>query len=252
MAKQIPYYLTVRGMKEGPNSGYSSWAYIRDKSYARDPQHFVRAYLLIQKDLIQLFEYVEPSDLGSTAYSYRIHELLMRTCIEVEANFKAILFANDYRPKHPQWLNMEVYSKVNISHHLSSYEVSLPIWEGASGTFKPFEAWAVRGSIDWYQAYNASKHDRHESFKSANLLVLVTAVAGLLVLMTAQFKTEDFSAGPDALLVEGYDYHEWEPTLGSLFRIKYPEDWSEDEIYDFDWAMLSKEDVRFTKFDYGA
>ena len=81
---------------------------------------------------------------------------------------------------------------------------------------------------------------------------LVTAVAGLLVLMTAQFMTEDFSAGADQLLAEGHDYHELEPALGSLFRIKYPDDWSDDEIYEFDWTALSKEEVRFAKFDYNA
>ena len=82
--------------------------------------------------------------------------------------------------------------------------------------------------------------------------ILVTAVAGLLVLMTAQFKTEDFSAGSDRLIASGYDYHELEPALGSLFRIKYPDDWSDDEIYDFDWTELSKEETRFVRFDYNA
>lgn len=254
MPQDLPFHRTIRKMKDGPNAGYSSWAYIRDKMYARDPQHYVRAYLLIQKDLVQLFEYVEPSDDSAAAYSYRIHELLMRTCIEVEANFKAILAANAHqsvlRADGPSKLNMQVYRKVNVSHHLSSYEVVLPIWGGGKRAFKPFEGWSTNDPIPWYQAYNKSKHDRHEAFRSANLEALVTAVCGLLVLMTAQFKTEDFSAGSDALAVYGYDYHEFEPALGSLFRVKYPDDWSDDEIYDFDWSVLSKQEVRFAKFDF--
>ena len=249
MAQNLPFYRTVRGMKQGPESGYSSWAYIRDKSYALDPHHYVRAYLLIQKDLAQLFEYVEPSDLGARAYSYRMHELLMRTCIEVEANFKAIFRANGYEPRR---FDINAYRKVNVSHHLSSYEVALPIWDGEDRIFKPFQPWANGKPIGWYRAYNESKHDRHEAFKLANLHTLVTAVAGLLVLMTAQFMTEDFSAGADQLLAEGHDYHELEPALGSLFRIKYPDDWSDDEIYEFDWTALSTEEVRFAKFDYNA
>jgi hypothetical protein len=256
MAQNMPFYRTVRALREGPNSGYSSSAFIRDKSYSRDPQHYVRAYLLIQKDLTRLFEFIEPSDLGAAAYSYRIHELLMRTCIEVEANLKGILLANDYRAELDrngrQKFNMSVYNKVNVSHHLSSYAVALPIWDGDGRIFRPFESWANDGSISWYQAYNASKHDRHQAFKSANLQVLVTAIAGLLVLMSAQFKDEDFSAGTQGLTWSGSDYHEFEPALGSLFRVKYPDNWSDDEIYDFDWAALSKEDVRFQKFDYNA
>jgi hypothetical protein len=256
MSQILPFYRTIRSVKDSPNAGYSSWAYIRDKSYAKNPQHYVRAYLLIQKDLTRLFEYVEPSDLSAAAYSYRIHELLMRTCIEVEANFRAILSENDYRPNLNRFqtpiLNMSVYKKVDISHHLSSYEVSLPIWEGTSQLFKPFAPWENGGSIEWYEAYNQSKHDRQESFKLANLRVLVSAVAGLLVLLTSQFKTESFSAGSDGMSMEGYDYHDLEPALGDLFRIKYPDDWSDDELYDFDWSLVSTQEVRFAKYDYNA
>lgn len=54
----------------------------------------MRAFLLVQKDLQELFDYVEPADKKLCCYSYRIHELLMRTCIEVKANCKAILSEN--------------------------------------------------------------------------------------------------------------------------------------------------------------
>ncbi|OBS34040.1 hypothetical protein [Pseudomonas syringae] len=254
MSVKYPFYRTVRELVVAPNSGYSSWAYIIDKDYARSPQHFIRAYLLIQKDLSILFEYVEPSDHSATAYSYRIHELLMRTCIEIEANFKAILFENGYVPElnrfDSQVLNMRVYRKVNVSHHLSSYEVSLPIWSDGGKTFTPYKAWATNNRVEWYEAYNLSKHNRHEAFKLANFETLVNAVAGLLVLLTAQFKTETFSAGSEGISVEGYDYHSHEAAIGDLFRVKYPEDWSEDELYDFDWSVLSQEQIRFAKFDY--
>lgn len=211
-------------------------------------------FSLIQSDLKKLFEYIEPSEESSKAYSYRIHELLIRTCIEVEANFKAILVENNYSPTFnnsgkPKF-NISVYKKINISHHLSSYEVLLPIWNGPRKIWKPFEAWATDGSLAWYQAYNTSKHDRHEEFKKATLEALICAVAGLLVILSAQFRSEDFSAGSVALIASGYDYHEMEAALGDFFRIEYPNDWTEAEIYDFDWSRLSKEAVRFQKFDY--
>jgi hypothetical protein len=86
-----PFHRNVRGIKNGPNAGYSSWTYIEDRKYAKNPEHYVRAFTLIQNDLQSIFEYLEPSDECREAYSYRIHALLMRTCIEVEANFEAIL-----------------------------------------------------------------------------------------------------------------------------------------------------------------
>jgi hypothetical protein len=255
-----PFHRNYRAIKSGPNSGYSGRAYIRDRDYAKNAEHYVRAFLLIQNDLKSLFEYIEPSDECRQALSYRIHALLMRTCIEIEANFKAILAENNFTPPSGRSLNMRDYRKVDATHHLSSYEVMLPIWNGTPPIFKPFEPWRrARGladpgglSLPWYRAYNASKHNRHDEFKKANLEALITAIAGLLVIISAQFRDEDFSGGSDVLALGGGEYHPMEPSTGSLFRITYPDDWPDDETYDFDWAALKGQPDRFVKIDFDA
>ncbi len=255
-----PYHRNFRGIKSGPNSGYSGWAYIIDPTYASNAEHYVRAFILIQEDLRSIFEYLEPSDESRLAYSYRIHSLILRACIEIEANFKAILTENKFTLPSKRSLNMRDYRKVDATHHLSSYEVMLPIWNGANKRFKPFEPWkSARGdpsasgiSLPWYQAYNASKHDRHNEFKKANFENLVMAVAGLLVLISSQFRNQDFSAGSTLLALSGSEYHPLEAATGSLFRIKYPDDWGDDELYDFNWEMLRTQKNRFQKFDYDA
>ena len=94
MSQPKPFHRNYRAFVQGPNSGYNQWAYIIDRDYAESPEHYVRAFLLLQKDLQTLFEYVEPSDQNLKTYSFRIHELFMRSCIELEANFKAILKEN--------------------------------------------------------------------------------------------------------------------------------------------------------------
>tara|TARA_R110000782_G_scaffold167129_9_gene259321 strand:- start:67640 stop:68395 length:756 start_codon:yes stop_codon:yes gene_type:complete len=248
-------------MKSGHNSGYSGRAYINDREYAENPGHFTRALLLILDDLRSLFEYIEPSDEGRTAFSYRIHALLMRTCIEIEANFKAILEANTFSHPVGRSLSIRDYRKIDVTHHLSSYEAILPMWNGESPTIKPFEPWrALRGQatpprgvpLTWYQAYNASKHSRQNAFKQANLWTLIEAVAGLLIVVTAQFKTVTFDAGPDLLSIGGGSYHPHEHSIGDLFRIKYPDDWTNDEIYEFDWSTLQDKTDRFGKINYDA
>ena len=65
--------------------------------FAESPEHYVRAFLLLQKDLHDLFDYVEPADTNLQCFSYRIHALLLRACVEVEANCKAILKENGYK-----------------------------------------------------------------------------------------------------------------------------------------------------------
>jgi hypothetical protein len=91
-----PYYRTARQFADGFYSEGGRSQYIRHPSYANQPSNYIRAFLLIQKDLQAVFEYIEPSDQNLETHSFRTYELLLRTCTEVEANFKAIFRANTY------------------------------------------------------------------------------------------------------------------------------------------------------------
>jgi hypothetical protein len=257
MSHPKPFHRNVRGFIDGTNSGDSQWAYIVDRAYANSPEHYVRAFLLIQSDLQRLFEFIEPADVNLTAYSFRIHELFMRTCIEVEANFKAILKENIFNPTkrggslrpEKDW-NIHDYKKVNTTHHLSSYKVFIPIWDGAKSCFEPFKQWSGAPELTWYQAYNASKHDRMNEFKRANFENLLNSVAGLLVLLSSQFGTQDFSPGDSLLSVDTDSYYSTSPGLGGFFHIQFPGDWRDDEKYDFNWSKLKMQADRFKKIDF--
>jgi len=256
MSHAKPFHRTYRDFAPSSNAAYSQRAFVLDRQYAQSPEHYVRAFMLIQKDLQTLFEFIEPSDTNLTAYSYRTHELLIRTCIEIEANFKAILNENTFNPidknGHPRrenrW-NIHDYKKVNKTHHLASYRVHIPIWEGSRGVFEPFRAWSSSVELSWYQAYNESKHDRRAQFKQANFENLLISVAGLLVVLSSQFGTQDFSPQDEAI-TSGDGYYSTTPALGGFFHIEFPNDWSDDEIYDFNWDELRKEANRFQRIDY--
>lgn len=250
MSHTKPFHRNYRPFKSGGNMDY-----IVEPEYACNGSYYVRALLLIQKDLESLFEYLEPSDECKTAYSYRIHSLLMRTCIEVEANFRAIL--NENICSSTDNLTMPTYKKVEITHHLSSYKIELPIWNGVKRIFRPFEVWqSLRTSppnyentrLPWYEAYNASKHNRQEAFKDANFEMLINAVAGLLILVSSQFRDEDFSAKAGKLLLS--HNNPMKASTGGLFTIEYPseDDWTDDEKYDFDWTK--SETNGFVQYDY--
>ena len=257
MSQSKPFHRNYRGFVKNVNSGYSDWAYIVDRSYSESPEHYVRAFLLIQSDLQRLFEFVEPSDTNLSTYSYRIHELFMRTCIEVEANFKAILKENIFKPidkngtprPETKW-NIHDYTKVNKTHHLSAYKVHIPIWEGTGSVYEPFKQWSSSMELSWYQAYNKSKHDRRIEFKEANLKNLLNSIAGLLVLLSSQFGREDFAPGSKSLIVSVGGYYSTEAALGGFFHIEFPHDWSDEEKYDFNWNDLKNQADRFQKIDY--
>ncbi len=259
MSLDRPFYRNYRPMVDGQNSGYSDWAYIVDKEYAQAPEHFTRAFLMIQSDLRKLFEYVEPCDKCLETHSFRIYELFIRTCIELEANFKAILKENIYTPTktdgsqrdEKDWKIYD-YQKVNTTHHLDDYEVIVPIWSGVHNAYKPFSEWKIGNNIPWYQAYNNCKHDRMQNFQEANLNNLIQSVTGLFVLISSQFRTESFSPGQTSLSVGIDSYYEGNFGLGDFFIVKFPTNWTDDEKYGFDWSILKTQQGRFKKIDYNS
>lgn len=261
MSFSKPFHRNYRQIKSGHNSGYSDWAYIVDREYSQNPEHYTRAFSIIQSDLIKLFEFIEPSDVNLSTYSFRVHELLMRTCIEVEANFKAILRENIYSPTYrngsragqPRLENdwkIDDFKKVNKTHHLDNYTIEFPFWKDSNCRMKPFENWATNQSLEWYQAYNKSKHDRLNSFSEANLKNLLSAFSGLFVLLSSQFRTESFSTGGQSLGISVDSYFAGEFGLGGFLMVQFPNNWTDDEMYDFDWSMLKSQPNRFEKIDY--
>ena len=235
-----PYRRTARPFV-GTDYLRGNTLYVTHPGFANDPERYVRAFKLLQDDLKHLFEYVEPADGNSGSYSFRVHEISLRACVEVEANCKAILEENGYMQprKKPRtktgkasddW-NMADYKKLEASHRLSAFQVKIWTWYGSHNMRTPFASWASGGSLPWYDAYNATKHDRHVNFAMANFGHTVDAVCGLLALLAAQFITYDFdpTSNPFGRGDEGSKF--W-PAQGSLFTVRFPENWPDEEHYD--------------------
>lgn len=242
-----PFRRTCRPFVDGDYTAGGRGQYMVHPKYAQSAEHYVRAFLVLLKDVQELFDYVEPADCNLPCYSYRIHALLLRACVEVEANCKAILSENGYR-RSGNW-RMEDYRKVEKTHLLSGYEVLVPNWSGKHSVRKPFAAWGSGESLAWYKAYNESKHDRHGQFAKANFDHLLNACSGLLVLLSAQFGTNDFSSIDPFLSVEGRG-DGMESGIGGYFRVRFPKNWPPEMRYSFDWQKLKDEPDPFASNDY--
>lgn len=247
MGIKKPFKRTCRPFTDGSYSNSGKSEYLLHEDFADSPEQYIRPFLLIQKDLQNLFDYIEPADQNLNCYSYRIHELLIRTCIEVEANCKAILTENGYFKNSD--LNMIDYKKINFSHRLSSYEIALPLWKGIEKIRKPFSSWKNGGSLSWYKAYNATKHDRHTQFDQASFENLIDSICGLAVLLSAQFWVEDFIPSASYLALRGSP-DGMDSAIGGFFRVKFPDDWTDNEKYDFTYQDISEPDFTIEKFDY--
>lgn len=244
MGHKLPFYRNCRCFMDNQYTEGGRGGYIRDPRYATDPHHYIRAFMLIQKDLLTLFDYVEPSVNNLRTHSHRIAELLFRTCVEVEANFKAILSDNGY--SSTKETNMDDYKKLEPSHRLSSFEIKLPCWKGKTDCFKPFSSFNTNTSPNWYKAYNLVKHDRSKNFKDASFRYLVEAVCGLVALLSSQFHGEDFSC-IDYLVCESGIGDGFDPAIGNYFWVKYPTDWPDNDKYDFIWPHMDKKRRKYKK-----
>jgi hypothetical protein len=172
----------------------------------------------------------------------------MRTCVEFEANCRAILRENGYTRSGD--LSIADFKKLESSHHLSGYRIRVPNWTGGVGAERsPFEAWARGQRLGWYDAYSAAKHDRQNAFAKATFDQLVEAICGLLVVLSAQFETNGFSPG-NTLLAVGGPGDGYKSGIGGYLQVRFPQDWPIDQRYDFDWAQLSTEPEPFQNFDF--
>jgi hypothetical protein len=240
-----PYRRTVRQLEDGSYANSGNGNYVLHQKYAQAPEHYIRAFLLLQKDLIKLFDYIEPADENLSAYSFRVHELLLRACVEVEANCKAILAANKYSGRRS--LNMDDYKKIEQSHKLSGYRVRFPTWHGIRAERTPFAAWATSSSLPWYRAYNSTKHDRHDNFELATFEHMLDAVCGCLVILSSQFRDGNFSGF--YALGGGGRSDGMELATGGYFFIGFPV-WPDNERYSFNWSELKDEADPFVNYPY--
>lgn len=241
-----PYKRTARTFTEEKIKKGGLYRYIHHKEYADSPEHFIRAFLIIQKDFINILDYIEPADQNLETYSFRLHELLTRICIEIESNCVAILKENGYT-NSKDW-GMNDYKKINNSHHLSSFDVKLSVWSGEKNVRTPFKNWNFDKSLEWWRNYTTTKHNRHQEFEKATFGNLIDAMCGLVVILSSQFQDRDFALHD--YICMGNSHGGWEVAIGNYFLVKYPDDWTDEEKYDFSWSELQKEPNPIDEYNY--
>lgn len=235
-----PFKRTYRPNKH-PSSGYEVHSL-----YAIDGQRYIDSFKIIQKDLINLFDFVYPSDDNKSTYSIRIQDIYVRACIEVEANLNAILKENVYQKKEKGFWNIADFFKVDKTHFLSEYTVTIPHWEGKNQTITPFANWVNSPTLDWFKDYHGIKHDKYVNFRNANLLNAVTAVTANLILLSSQFNIFELTSVWQIYI---NDDSRTKLGLGGYFLVTFPE-FVEDDMYNFDWNIIKDKPEPFQNLSF--
>ncbi len=170
---------------------------------------FSVSFRLIYRDMLDIFEYVEPTASHELVFSHRIRALLFRACAEFESLAREILVVRGSSKSRSQMKSVD-YRTLAGPFRLSSFSGFVTLWRPVRRRCEPFAAWSdSTRSLPWYSDYHAAKHNRHEDFGRANLGAAVDAVSGLLVLLTTAtpFRENEMAGGlnPDGTMSWYYE-----------------------------------------------
>jgi hypothetical protein len=139
-------------------------------------------------DLAEIARVVSPDATTKSAYGSRIRNLLMAACTECESQMKGILRANNIPSMGKHYCTND-YVKLHAHMRLADHSLRLPRYQNY-GEIYPFNGWDANNptkSLPWYDAYNATKHDREADFNRATLEHAISAVGALKILLMAQY-----------------------------------------------------------------
>jgi len=144
--------------------------------------------LLAQK-LDDIFLYIEPDNSSTNTYSHKTRELLILACTETENLWQSYMKQAARPPQNSRNYTTKDYVKLSDKLFLKDYEFSLRLYSNFP-LIKPFENWdstSPTASLEWYDAYNKTKHDRDKYFSQATLINCINAVVAALVMHCVKF-----------------------------------------------------------------
>lgn len=175
-----------------------------------------------------IFRTIHPCTENLDSYGGAIRDSIILSCTEVEAQWKGILTANHYQASG-KFFSTKDYVKLLPVMALDKFGIRLLRYPNLGHIF-PFKDWNATKpteSLAWYNAYNAVKHDRENNYSKATLRHAIGAVAACVIMLAAQFGTEE---------LENYG-------LGKQFYVTHipqwdPEDWYYEPVPGREWIEV--------------
>jgi len=166
----------------------------------------------------EICAYIHPDLANWHIYGIESRNLLLLAAMEVEAQCRAILKANSYSATNDRF-NTKDFVKLSAPLKLADYAVAFTQFPWIE-PISPFFGWNVTNpskSLDWYDAYNQTKHDREANVAAGNVRNAASALCGGLSLLAAQ-------VGPNEAL-------NLDPSIGQRFRFWRAPSWHISDCY---------------------
>lgn len=200
---------------------------------------FWQTYLNLEKELLNVAKYIYITDIKQyykngeiitefcdsqlAVFSPHIADLLVRTCIEIEAISKELYFDfGGEKRRGDKELFFDTDCLKLIDQKCSTHSkivivscISMHLAKEENLFFKPLKEAHKRQGTDWEKAYQALKHDRYSSISKGTIKALIHAM-GALYLLNIYYR--DMKLSSKYLEVSKIDF-----SLGSaIFSVKEP------------------------------
>lgn len=142
-------------------------------------------FLLLEKDFINLKNYIEVSEKNFKTYSFELSKLLQLACSEIDSVCRLLCnnidSSNNYFDEAIYSGKITDYKKVILKKYPKLIQSEV-IVSDLDDSIKPWAEWANSNSPEWWKSYNHVKHYRHSKFEEANLENTIYALSALMIL----------------------------------------------------------------------
>lgn len=178
-------------------------------------------YKNLEKEVLDLSQWVFIDDGQLATYSVKIADLLMRTAVEIESISKALYFryGGDKPDDNNLFFDADCLKLLKDKFAIGSKVVFVSdVFQYCSKdenlSLRPLNNSWIKGKCDWKKAYQAIKHDRYNELRKGNIKHLLRALAALFIL-NLYYSDRSYGLGYD-VKATGFDSR-----MGSdLFSIK--------------------------------
>ncbi len=253
---QKPFFRIYRPFSPSVIENGGMLFYAEDSRYCGERMQLIRMFKMLQLQVIETFQYVEPVHENRDVFSLRYHQLYGNICAEIETNFRGILKSNGYAEGNEKnWNICADFHKTNTALKLNEYKIESYLYEISNCTdaCQPFSSWnsPQYTALPWYQEHNAVKHDRTAGYSHASLKNVVTSLAGLYILLFAQFGyLVDAITTNGVILMVFDDGHKTTARSDMGYNITQQPSWNEADIYGFEWESIKENSNPYQCFTF--
>lgn len=160
-----------------------------------------QTYLNLEKEMVELSQYVFFTDKQLEVYSPYVADLIVRTCIQIESISKDLYFEIGGEKRDNLYFDTDCLKLLDRTWNTSCKSVLIvaTFWDLKIKSIKPLKEAHKNGdkAASWEKSYQAIKHDRYNNLYKGSIKAFLYALAALYLLnIYYMYYCKNFYIGP--------------------------------------------------------